>query len=103
MIMKDPDNPMTCRFLYQVKNSLAPQAGGVGFTLQATENPFHWGQPTIVSAEEMFGTGRDHGEHEENPCPNSGSLYRTHSATASNRAMSCQQSPNPGHFPECHV
>lgn len=56
MVMKDPENPLTGRFLYQVKNSLASQVGGVSFTLQVTENPFVWGTATTISAEEMFST-----------------------------------------------
>jgi RecA-family ATPase len=56
MVMKDPHNSMSGRYLYQVKNSLAPQIGGVGFTLQDIEQPFQWGLQTSVSAEEMFTT-----------------------------------------------
>jgi RecA-family ATPase len=56
MVMKDPENTRSGRFLYQVKNSLAPEAGGVSFSLQETDRPFMWGQQTSVSAEEMFST-----------------------------------------------
>ena len=56
LIMKNPEIPLTDRFLYQVKNSLAPQAGGVAFALQPGDNPFAWGNQTTVSAEEMFTT-----------------------------------------------
>jgi RecA-family ATPase len=56
MVMKDPENTRSGRFLYQVKNSLAPEAGGVSFSIQKNDRPFMWGQQTSVSAEEMFST-----------------------------------------------
>jgi hypothetical protein len=54
MAMKNPDEPVAGRYLYQIKNSLAPQANGIGFSLAHGSAPFRWGEATSVSAEEMF-------------------------------------------------
>lgn len=54
MVIKNPDEPVVGRYLYQIKNSLAPQANGIGFSLAHGSAPFQWGDATSVSAEEMF-------------------------------------------------
>lgn len=54
MVMKNPDEPIAGRYLYQIKNSLAPQANGIGFSLAHGSIPFRWGGATSISAEEMF-------------------------------------------------
>lgn len=54
MVMKNPDEPLAARYLYQIKNSLAPQANGIGFSLAHGSVPFQWGQATSISAEDMF-------------------------------------------------
>lgn len=58
MVIPDPDSPKEGRYLYQLKNSLAPQADGVQFAIRRADSPtFTWGTQTNVTAEAMIETG----------------------------------------------
>jgi RecA-family ATPase len=57
MVIPDPEDVKEGRYLYQIKNSLAPQAEGVQFRLRRQESPtFTWGKQTTVTAEAMVET-----------------------------------------------